>query len=112
MDDASERLMLLNEGILFAETIGAEKCQMDTVDARFLWNMATRANPSQQWQPIETAPDYDRVLVAGWVPATNTVAGYWWWYEDGCCGGMAMTHHYATHWCPIVLPKFPEPPKE
>ena len=54
--DNNERLALLHEGIIFAETIGSAKCQMDTEDARFLYDLARRADLMPQWKPIETAP--------------------------------------------------------
>lgn len=54
--DNNERMGLLHEGIIFAETIGSAKCQMDTEDARFLYDLARRAGLAPQWLPIETAP--------------------------------------------------------
>ena len=63
--DNSERLGLLHEGIIFAETIGSAKCQIDTEDARFLYDLARRAYLATQWQPIETAPR-DGTMVDLW----------------------------------------------
>lgn len=35
-----------------------------------------------EWQDIETAPSLERIIVAGWQPASGNVRAYWWWYED------------------------------
>lgn len=59
------------------------------------------------WQPIETAPEHERVMVAGWNEATKRVQGYWWWHEDVIFDGKAFDHPEATLWCPIILPPFP-----
>jgi hypothetical protein len=64
-----------------------------------------------EWQPIETAPDCERVWVAGWYPPDGDVDGYWWWEEDYCIGGEPVENSDATHWCKIKMPEFPEPPK-
>ena len=63
--DNNERMALLHEGIIFAETIGSAKCQMDTEDARFLYDLARRADLVPQWRPIKTAPK-DGTLVDIW----------------------------------------------
>lgn len=63
------------------------------------------------WQPIETAPEFERVLVAGWQKCVGRVPGWWWWYEDVVIGGRGSDHPEATHWAPIVLPDFPAPPQ-
>lgn len=62
-------------------------------------------------QPIETAPDLERVMVAGWNPPSGSVAGYWWYEEDCVDDGKAIDKPYATHWFPIVKPVFPAAPK-
>lgn len=62
------------------------------------------------WQPIETAPELDRVMVCGWSQPTKRVAGYWWWYEDTIINGKACEHPDATYWAPIVIPDFPAAP--
>jgi hypothetical protein len=63
------------------------------------------------WQPIETAPDLERVMVCGWNKQTQTCKGYWWWHEDVCDNGIAIEHHHALYWTKMVLPAFPEPPQ-
>lgn len=65
-----------------------------------------------EWQPIETAPEAERILVAGWQRPLGMVAGYWWWHEDTVLDGEPCDHPAATLWAPIVLPKFPAPPQE
>jgi hypothetical protein len=64
---------------------------------------------SPAWQPIATAPDLDRVFVAGWQPRHGNTAGYWWWHEDLIVGGVPAEHPNATLWCEITLPAFPAP---
>ncbi|MGX5719889.1 hypothetical protein [Shinella zoogloeoides] len=64
-----------------------------------------------QWQDISTAPEHERVMVAGWNNATKRVQGYWWWHEDVVVDGKAFEHPEATHWFPIVLPAFPAAPE-
>jgi hypothetical protein len=61
-------------------------------------------------KPIASAPDLERVFVAGWQPRSGTVAGYWWWHEDVTSDGVALDHEHATHWFPIILPRFPAGP--
>lgn len=63
-----------------------------------------------EWQPIETAPEFDRVMVCGWQKRTATCAGYWWWGEDCIDKGRGIEHPDALYWTPIVLPAFPAPP--
>ena len=77
--DNNERMALLHDGIIFAETIGSAKCQMDTEDARFLYNLARRADLVSQWRPIQTAPK-DGTLVDLWgatTSATTSIATGW-----------------------------------
>ena len=62
------------------------------------------------WQDISTAPELDRVLVAGWQKRSGTVAGYWWWSDDVIINGRAVRHTSATLWAPVVLPAFPTSP--
>lgn len=64
-----------------------------------------------QWHDISTAPDLERVMVAGWQEPSGRVAGYWWWHEDACQDGVALDHPSATHWCNVRLPAFPAAPK-
>ena len=97
--DNNERLGLLHEGIIFAETIGIMKCQIDTVDARFLYDMASRADLAPQWQPIESAPR-DGTIIDVWVPGHGRECDVW--YDDGWSFPVI-----PTHWMPI-----PAPPKE
>jgi hypothetical protein len=58
-----------------------------------------------EWQLIETAPEAERVLVAGY----DARLEYWWWHEDTVFRRKASEYEDATHWCPIVLPPFPSP---
>lgn len=69
--------------------------------------------PEQQggWLPIESAPDLERIMVAGWQPRQGTVRGYWFWHEGVADGGVAIDDPNVTHWCRIVLPAFPSPPE-
>ncbi|MBT1154310.1 hypothetical protein J1C56_01760 [Aminobacter anthyllidis] len=53
------------------------------------------------WQPIETAPDFERVIVAGWQPKSGTVAGYWWMHEDDIVAGRPPS---ALLWHPFPMP--------
>jgi len=63
-----------------------------------------------QWQPISTAPDFDRIMIAGWKEPRSGCAGYW-WYEEGMAeNGKDMVMKDATHWCPLIVPDFPAPP--
>ena len=59
-----------------------------------------------EWQPIHTAPSWDRVMVCGWQPRSGTVAGYWWWHQDATGpDGKALAHPDASHWAPVILPE-------
>ncbi|HQT65951.1 MAG TPA: hypothetical protein PLO16_15740 [Acidocella sp.] len=64
------------------------------------------------WQPIESAPELDRIWVCGWQKPSGSVIGYWWWHEDVCVNSRALEHPEATHWAVIVLPDFPPAPGE
>lgn len=66
----------------------------------------------REWQPIETAPDLERVMVCGWKRPSGTTSGYWWYHEDVCDCGEALERPAATHWTPVNLPAFPPPPTE
>jgi hypothetical protein len=57
------------------------------------------------WQPIETAPDSERVMVCGWSRQTPTCAGYW-WYEEAFDGSPTEKLN-ALYWAPLVIPPFP-----
>ena len=59
------------------------------------------------WQPIETARNDDRVIVAGWQPRHGNVAGYWWFHDDSIVDGKPFLHPDATLWHPY--PSLPEP---
>jgi len=62
-------------------------------------------NDPTDWQPIETAPEGDYILM--WVPGpsgTEIRAGYYWgWWE---CA-LTVKEVKPTHWMPL-----PEPPTE
>lgn len=74
--------------------------------------MATTAE--HIWQPIETAPDLERVWVAGVQPRSKSgCRAYWWWHEDAVHEGRACDHPEATHWAKIILPaEFPHPAEQ
>lgn len=61
-------------------------------------------------QPIATAPELERIMVAGWQPHRGSTRGYWWWHEDVTFNGVAYEHPDATHWFLIALPDFPAGP--
>lgn len=61
--------------------------------------------------PTTPPPDFDRVIVAGWQKPMGGTAGYWWYHEDDMFRGKPCQNPDATHWTPLVLPPFPEPPK-
>lgn len=54
-----------------------------------------------QWQDISTAPELDRVIVAGWQKPTQRVAGYWWMHEDVIINGKPDAHPDALLWHPF-----------
>lgn len=59
-----------------------------------------------EWKPIHTAVPFERILVCGYQPRLNSVAGYWWWHEDEIgLDGRGIDHPDATHWAPIILPE-------
>lgn len=60
------------------------------------------------WEPISTAPDLERIWVAGWQKPSSTHRGYWWWQEDCADNGKGIEHPNALLWCPIVLPPLPK----
>ena len=107
--DNNERMALLHEGIIFAETIGSAKCQMDTEDARFLYDLARRADLVQKWQPIETAPTDGSVIMAGYWRAEGWFCSL---YDAEVDAFDADNHGFSrnvaplTHWMPL-----PAPPK-
>lgn len=53
------------------------------------------------WQPIETAPDMDRIWVAGWQNRHGRCAGYWWQEEDMVINGKPQGNPAAIVWRPI-----------
>lgn len=65
------------------------------------------------WLPIETAPELERVWVAGIQPRSrNGTKAYWWWHEDTVYNGVAVECPHATHWAKIILPaEFPHAPE-
>ena len=63
---------------------------------------------SSGWQPIETAREWDRVIVAGWQPRSGNVAGYWWYHDDTIVDGKPCEHPNATLW--HSFPEVPPPP--
>ena len=71
---------------------------------------AIREQLVPQWQPIDTAPDLERVIVAGWYNGRRRLQGYWWWHEDAIHDGRAIDHPDATLWRPIGNPPFPAAP--
>ena len=63
-----------------------------------------------EWKAFP-APQYERVMVCGWQPNNQVVAGYWWWGEDQTDGmGRALENKDALYWTELVLPEFPHPP--
>jgi hypothetical protein len=54
-------------------------------------------------------PELARVMLCGWQEGNDDVSGYW-WYEEGQTdeSGMAFHRPGASHWCPIIIPKFPD----
>lgn len=64
-----------------------------------------------EWLPISTAPTMERIIVAGWAPASGNVRGYWWWYEDHTDeNGIPMEWPNALIWQkPPALPTNPPP---
>jgi hypothetical protein len=72
----------------------------------------TEAKGADAWQPIETAPELERVMVCGWQPRHGNCAGYWWWHEDATTSEGAIEHPDALYWTPIVLPPFPAAPEQ
>lgn len=70
------------------------------------------AGSQGEWREIASAPDLERVFVAGWQPRHGNMGGYWWWHEDVVVDGAATEHPDATLWYPIALPPLPTPPVE
>lgn len=65
---------------------------------------------AHEWLPISTAPDLERIWVAGVQPRSGGCIAYWWWHEDAADNGVAIESPNATHWARIILPaKFPYP---
>ena len=63
-----------------------------------------------EWKAFP-APQYESVMVCGWQPNNQVVAGYWWWGEDQTDGrGRALQNKDALYWTELVLPEFPQPP--
>ena len=61
------------------------------------------------WQPIETAPDSERVMVCGFSPRSKSgTAAYWWYGEDVTFSGKPTDHPHALKWAPLVIPPLPE----
>ena len=62
--------------------------------------------PSTGWQPIETAPDMERVRVCGYQNRSGGCAGYWWHHEDVIVDGKPFDHPNALLW--QSLPPVPD----
>lgn len=62
------------------------------------------------WQPIETAPDLERVMVCGWSPPYRTTRGYWRYGEDVVADRKGVEYSHAEFWAPLIIPPFPEEP--
>lgn len=43
-----------------------------------------------RWRTMDSAPDLDRVIVAGWQKASGRVVGYWWMHEDVIADGKPL----------------------
>jgi hypothetical protein len=65
---------------------------------------------SLAWMPISTAPELERIMVAGWEHPSRTTRGYWWWGEDCVAEGRGIEHPDALLWAPIIIPPLPEGP--
>ena len=62
------------------------------------------------WQPIETAPALERVVVAGLQPKSKGCAAYWWYHEDHTDNaGIPIEHPQAVMWISLakLLPALP-----
>ena len=112
--DNNERMALLHEGIIFAETIGSIKCQMDTEDARFLYDLARRADLVPQWLPIETAPKdgSDLILWPGLRRPVAPAVGAWLDTKGGPCWYDLSVGHHNGLWKPTRWMPLPDAPKE
>lgn len=85
-------------------------CPHDAMQSEIIAHAILAERQKNQWQPIETAPDLERVLVSGWQQQSGNCAGYWWWHEDVIVDGKASEHPEATLWARITLPSFPPAP--
>lgn len=94
-----------------AEWVAEKKAELEALHAdRILSAIET---PVSAWQGIDSAPPLDRVIVAGWQPASGRVAGYWWYHEDHTDqNGVPMERPKAELFVSMadVLPAFPAPP--
>lgn len=72
---------------------------------------ADLAQAAPQWQPIETAPDDQRVFVAGYRKVGHIGNVVWWFHLDKVFDGVPDQYPHATHWFPIIKPKFPKAPE-
>lgn len=59
------------------------------------------------WSDIKTAPELERIFVAGWQKPQNKTVGYWWVHEDVILDGKPLDHPDALLWQPL-----PSPPSE
>lgn len=97
-EDAAANLRLID---FIADTIGLPK-EEELSQHNFAAWLQQRSQPASAWQPIETAPHEERVLL-GWVQAGT------WFCETGMAshgwrrGGISTMsrHGYATHWQPL-----------
>jgi hypothetical protein len=92
--------------LLIAGTIDAPdaahiaRCDPDTI-RELIRGYRLGLEAERGWQPIETAPTLDRVLVAGWQRRQGTTRGYWYYGEDTTDeAGKPMEHLNALLWRP------------
>ncbi len=79
--------------------------------------MTTVFDANYQWQPIETAPELERIHICGWVAKWKSVQAYWFYHEgyvsDGkayAASGESLYGDRKLYWAPIILPPFPQEP--
>lgn len=98
MTDLRERVKAAIEKALYSE-------EAMSVDDELTAAADAAIAEAFKWMPIEDADTLDRVLVAGWQPATRTVQGYWWVHEDVTDDtGNPMEHTDALKFMPLPPP--------